>query len=715
LLFKGVHPRSTGSALEIKRKNVSLMPYKFVIVAALLSAPLAPALAQMEFGDDSSEWANDGECDDPRFIGESMADILLDEDRKADATDCRDLFDAGHIAVRTEGDGAATDADLAAMILTADRAKRGRLEAGDGTLDSGEYRDSYVFEGRSGELAVVDLHSEEFDTYLMVLAPSGEQFDNDDHDGDTNRSLVTLMLEEAGAYAVIVTSYEAEATGAYSLRLQMQAEADSVGRSERAGDLRSGDRTLESGEFLDSFEFVGRPGQRVSIDLRSADFDTYLILVDPTGEQQENDDGDGGIGHSHLEAELTEVGMYEVIVTSYAAGEVGEYALVIDQSAAASELLAFGDAVTVAIGSSLNGVLEAGDAASAAGEFQDLYTFEGAAGERIRIELTSDAFDTYLGLITPRGNQIDNDDYAGGTARSVLDFELPETGSYRIVATSYGSNETGAYQLSVDASDGPLLASAGAGGRTYGVFAGISDYPGKDNDLEFTAEDAVRVRDAMIRGGGMLPEDAVTLLDADATAANLRDAIELFAAQAGPEDTFVLFYSGHGNRVERESGPDAFDPDALDETIELYDRAVRDDELRAMLESVRAGTTLLLMDSCFSGGFAKDLISVPGRMGMFSSEEDVASQVASQFRAGGYLAYFLDEAIGERLADEDGNGEVTALELSEYVHFRYRNDVKSGSSGGFVRADGPRADYQHLVVDRGSISPFDVLFPYTAP
>jgi hypothetical protein len=247
------------------------------------------------------------------------------------------------------------------------------------------------------------------------------------------------------------------------------------------------------------------------------------------------------------------------------------------------------------------------------------------------------------------------------------------------------------------------------------VFAGISDYPGKDNDLEFTADDAVRVRDAMIRGGGMLPEDAVTLTDADATVANLRDAIELLAARAGPEDTFVFFYSGHGDRIERESGPAASDPDALDETIELYDGAVRDDELRTMLELVRAGTTLLLLDSCFSGGFAKDLISVPGRMGMFSSEEDVTSQVASKFRAGGYLAFFLDEAIGGRLADEDANGEVTALELSEYVHLRYRNEVKSGSSGGFVRTGGPRAGYQHLIVDRGSISPFDVLFPHSAP
>jgi hypothetical protein len=204
--------------------------------------------------------------------------------------------------------------------------------------------------------------------------------------------------------------------------------------------------------------------------------------------------------------------------------------------------------------------------------------------------------------------------------------------------------------------------------------------------------------------------DAITLTDADATTGNLRVAIATLTAQAGPEDTFILFYSGHGDRVARDSGPEMFDPDSLDETIELYDGGIRDDELRSMLEPMHAGTTLLLLDSCFSGGFAKDLISVPGRMGLFSSEEDVTSQVAVKFRAGGYLAVFFEEAVGDRLADEDGNHEVTALELSEYLHLRYRNDVKTTSADDFVRTGGPQSGYQHLVVDRGSIGPYDVLF-----
>ena len=54
----------------------------------------------IDFGDDSSEWANDGECDDPRFVGSNMAEVLLDEDTGKDATDCRAAFEQGLIGLR---------------------------------------------------------------------------------------------------------------------------------------------------------------------------------------------------------------------------------------------------------------------------------------------------------------------------------------------------------------------------------------------------------------------------------------------------------------------------------------------------------------------------------------------------------------------------------------------------------------------------------------
>ncbi len=66
------------------------------------------ANTDIDFGDDSSQWANDGECDDPRFEGSGMNGVLLDEDLKRDATDCRNALAAG--TIRYTGGSAAAAA-----------------------------------------------------------------------------------------------------------------------------------------------------------------------------------------------------------------------------------------------------------------------------------------------------------------------------------------------------------------------------------------------------------------------------------------------------------------------------------------------------------------------------------------------------------------------------------------------------------------------------
>lgn len=651
--------------------------------------------AQPDFGDNTSEWANDGECDDPRFEGPGVADVLLDEDRGHDAADCRKLFDAGRITLRSD----------AANV----RLERGRLEKGDGTLPAGEYFDLYTFVGSPGQRAVIDLRSSDFDPYLFVNSPSGEQFDNDDFEGDATRSLLSLALTENGEYRVTVTSYRKGETGRYTLSMDVGRDASLSARMEHAGRLERGDDTLQSGEFYDTYEFEGAPGQRVTLDLRSDDFDTYLILRDPLGEQTENDDADDGVGHSRIEARLTEAGRYRALVTSYEPGESGAYSLTIAPSTTFPGSSEPREAITLTAGTPVEGELDDDDPTFEAGEYHDAYAFDGTAGATVRIELYSADFDTYLGLVTPSGEEIANDDFKDDTNLSVIELTLPETGRYRVQATSYAAAETGRYRLALMDVEATITAERRSRGQVYGLFAGISDYPPPNTDLQYTAEDALRIRDALIGGGGMRAANAYTLLDSEATVGNVASAIRDIARRMGPDDTFVMFYSGHGGQLPRANGPAPSDPDGMDETLTLYDGDLRDDELRELFDEIDEGTVLLWLDSCYSGGFAKDIVSAPGRMGIFSSEEDITSNVASKFRAGGYLSLFLGEAIAEGLADQDGDGAITAIELSQYLHERYRADVKSSDLDRVVRND-MTLGYQHLVVDRGSIGAYDVLF-----
>jgi len=66
------------------------------LVTLMITAPIAAAESMPDFGSDSGDYANDGECDDPRFAGDGMTSTpLLDEDIKADATDCKEAWSSG--------------------------------------------------------------------------------------------------------------------------------------------------------------------------------------------------------------------------------------------------------------------------------------------------------------------------------------------------------------------------------------------------------------------------------------------------------------------------------------------------------------------------------------------------------------------------------------------------------------------------------------------
>jgi len=480
-------------------------------------------------------------------------------------------------------------------------------------------------------------------------------------------------------------------------------------RSER-GELARGDDTLDSGEYVDRYTYRWQANQRVRIELIANDFDGYLILVPPKGDQIENDDAEDDEDKSVIEVDLDQSGTYEVAVTSYEARETGAYTLRVTAAGRARATVSRN--TSLAYGQARDGQLEEADTLRE-DKFADTYTFEGRDGDRIAIEMASADIDTFLTLIAPDGAEIENDDADGDQDRSRIALTLRQSGRYQIVASSYDDRETGDYRLSLTRDDSSTARRdpdpPSRAGAIYGLFVGISDYEGDDNDLEYTADDARNLERALIRGAGMRQANATTLVDRQATRTNVLKALEEVSRIAGPDDLFVFFFSGHGDRTDR-SSRQAADPDGLDETITLYDGDISDDEMNKLLGPIRA-RVLFALDACFSGGFSKDVISSPRRMGLFSSEEDVTSGVADKFRAGGYLSKFMFDGIAEQHADKDRNGDITAIELSQYLHERYRSDVKSSkaASDNFV-STGRDTGYQHLVVDRGSIAPYDVLF-----
>ena len=75
------------------------MSSKIVVIAFMSMFVTSELVAQdFEFGDDSSQWARDGECDDMRFEGPGMTNTpLIPSDIMADATDCRAAYEEGRL------------------------------------------------------------------------------------------------------------------------------------------------------------------------------------------------------------------------------------------------------------------------------------------------------------------------------------------------------------------------------------------------------------------------------------------------------------------------------------------------------------------------------------------------------------------------------------------------------------------------------------------
>lgn len=69
-----------------------------VLTCFSILLPMSQASAQsVEFGDNESDYANDNECDDRRFVGLSMALSLDKDDNYHDADDCRHAYAVGAI------------------------------------------------------------------------------------------------------------------------------------------------------------------------------------------------------------------------------------------------------------------------------------------------------------------------------------------------------------------------------------------------------------------------------------------------------------------------------------------------------------------------------------------------------------------------------------------------------------------------------------------
>lgn len=341
--------------------------------------------------------------------------------------------------------------------LTVGSTLEGQIAEGDSNGPEDAYRyDSYAITARAGQRLEAVLRSEAFDAYLEVYH-EGEMAEplasDDDGLGEGTHSRLRFSTDRAGTYILRARPLSGLEGGDYTLSLIQRPAAAAAPRPGRIrlgqtvqGRIASTDPETEEGHPYDAFSFRARAGERFAIDLASDDFDAVLRVGQMQGrdftEIAMNDDGPDGL-NSRLVFTAPRAGDYIIRSTPLSGAGEGAYRLTLAEGPppAAAE--------AIAIGATVRGVLTDSDGKSADGRPADAWRFSGTEGQRIRIDMGSEDFDTYLELFDEaRVSLAQDDDGAPEGTDSRITFILPRTGSY-IIETRAFSDTMGAYSLSI--------------------------------------------------------------------------------------------------------------------------------------------------------------------------------------------------------------------------------------------------------------------------
>ncbi|MEM9771159.1 MAG: CHAT domain-containing protein [Cyanobacteria bacterium P01_D01_bin.73] len=124
--------------------------------------------------------------------------------------------------------------------------KVGQLTTQSETLIDGSYFEAYQIEGRAGDVISIQLTSNDFDAFVILLDSEGNAVDSDDDSLGGTHSWLVVELTDSGTYEIQVNAYAKGETGAYELRWQqVDSPMVEVHRSYRDGlnSMREGTAT----------------------------------------------------------------------------------------------------------------------------------------------------------------------------------------------------------------------------------------------------------------------------------------------------------------------------------------------------------------------------------------------------------------------------------------------------------------------------------------
>lgn len=196
----------------------------------------------------------------------------------------------------------------------------------------------------------------------------------------------------------------------------------------------------------------------------------------------------------------------------------------------------------------------------------------------------------------------------------------------------------------------PFIAEA----KIYLVSVGISDYPGKANDLRLPHNDAATMQ-------WLYKENKNTetslLRNQNATVSNVKAVMKKMYTKAGKDDIIVLFFSGHGVKGG----------------FVCYDGFLKYSDVRSLMSSSACKNKMIFADACFSGAIrdsgnqdTADYGSLGSNIMLFLSCRSNEVSIENRKMTNGFFTYALQHGLRGG-ADTNNDRIVTAKELFDYV------------------------------------------------
>lgn len=375
----------------------------------------------------------------------------------------------------------------------------GTMTGDEGTVD-GRSMQAWTLPGRAGSQYVIDLRSDDFDSYLYLSGPGFPDLIYDDDGGDNLDSRICVELPDDGEYIVFGGPLSgASPGGRFTIRASM-ADAPGLCPSftmspgavlDALASLPTEGRRIGVGQELEGFMDADGPrhpdadrtiqawaldvpeGLEVYVDIVSNAFDPVLYVVGPGIEEALFAD-DSGAGCNARQFLVSGGAGTVLLPGAYYSGGGGPYLLRVSTNPPPLEAggcispesteettatavttgdpgmldhLSSGTDRRLSVGTEAEGSLGFGDEALLTDQPAQAWTVDVRAGDELVFELLSDAFDPvlYLDAGGTLGPVMDDDGAGNLDSRIVFTATLDTT--IRLVVTALTTDGSGSFRL----------------------------------------------------------------------------------------------------------------------------------------------------------------------------------------------------------------------------------------------------------------------------